>query len=189
MTSIQEVLTVLESSGFERLPRPLTIVGTEFDFEAVVRGTKNSHDLIVVATDEVPPRRLRRLIAGLARSLDLASSRRPVSLVLLGDVVATDRIELERYARVLPIPSSADGAAAIEDAIAVLLPLNLPNADLAHGSDPINEVLASLGPVKSTSEHIALLHAAADGPEAVKETLRRYANDGAGWTDGTISYE
>ena len=78
----------------------------------------------------------------------------------------------------------------IKDAVAILLPLDLPNADLVHGSDPLNEVLAALGPVKSTSDHIALVNAAADGPEAVRETLRRYANEGAGWTDeGTSSDE
>lgn len=190
MTSVQEVLAVLENSGFERLPKPLTIVGTEFDFEAAVRGTKTSHDLVVIATDEVAPRRLRRLVAGLARSLDLASSRRPVSLVVLGELAPADRIELERYARVLPIASSTAKAADIEDAVAVLLPLRLPNADLVNGSDPLNEVLAALGPVKSTSDHIALVNAAADGVEGVRGTLRRYANEGAGWTDyGTSNDE
>ena len=188
MASVQEVLGVLENSGFERLPKPLTIVGTEFDFEAAVRGTETSHDLVVIATDAVAPRRLRRLVAGLARSLDLASSRRPVSLVMLGELAPADRIELERYARVLPISSSKAEIADIKDAVAILLPLDLPNADLVHGSD--NEVLAALGPVKSTSDHIALVNAAADGPEAVRETLRRYANEGAGWTDeGTSSDE
>ncbi len=52
-----------------------------------------------------------------------------------------------------------------------------------HGSDPVNEVMAALGPVRTTSDHIALVNAAADGPDAVREALRRYANEGAGWTD------
>lgn len=183
MTGIQKVLDVLEKGGFERLPKPLTIVGTEFDFEAAARGTNTSHDLVLVATDQVPRRRLQRLLAGLARSLDLAASRRPVSLVLLGGVAASDRIELERYARILPIASSTPDIEEIEEAVAVLLPLKLPNADLGHGSEPVNEVLAALGPLKTTSEHIALIKAAANGPDAVREALRRYANVGAGWTD------
>lgn len=183
MTGIQKVLDVLEEGGFERLPKPLTIVGTEFDFEAAARGTNTSHDLVLVATDQVPRRRLQRLLAGLARSLDLAASRRPVSLVLLGGVAASDRIELERYARILPIASSTPDIEEIEEAVAVLLPLKLPNADLVHGSEPVNEVLAALGPLKTTSEHIALIKAAANGPDAVREALRRYANVGAGWTD------
>ncbi len=183
MTSVQDVLIVLESAGFERLPRPLTVVGTQFDFEAAARGVNTSHDLVLVATDQVPLRRLQRLVAGLARSLDLAASRRPVSLVHLGGIAASDRIELERYARILPVASVSPDIAEIEEAIAVLLPLKLPNADLVHGSDPVNEVMAVLNISKDTSDHIALLNAAADGPAAVRETLRRYANSGAGWSD------
>lgn len=183
MIGIQDVLAVLEQAGFERLPKPLTIAGTEFDFEAAARGTRSSHDLVLVATDEVSPRRLQRLVAGLARSLDLAASRRPVSLVIIGGVAISDRMELERYARVLPISSTAPNLAEIENAVAVLLPLGLPNADLVHGSDSINEVMGALGPLKASSEHIGLIQAAEDGPEAVREALRRYANTGAGWTD------
>lgn len=183
MTSVQDVLAVLEHSGFERLPKPLTVVGTEFDFEAAARGTHTSHDLVLIATDQVSSKRLQRLVAGLARSLDLAASRRPISLVLLGGVSTSDRIELERYARVLPIASTKPDASEIKKAVAVLLPLTLPNADLAHGNDPVDEVIAALGPVKATTEHIALIRAAADGPDVVREILRRYANEGAGWTD------
>lgn len=183
MASVQDVLGVLEAAGFVQLPKPLTVAGTEFDFEAAARGTHPSHDLVLIATDQVPRRRLQRLIAGLARSLDIAASRRPMSLVLMGEVTGTDRIELERYARVLPIDSATPDTAQIEQAVAVLLPLKLPAAELMHGSDPVNEVLAALGPVKTTSDHIALVSAASDGPEAVREALRQYANDGAGWAD------
>lgn len=183
MTSVSEVIEVLKDAGFEPLPRPLTVAGTEFDFDAAARGTHASHDLVLVATDQVPQARLQRLVAGLARSLDLAASRRPVSLILIGGVAAAERMELERYARVLPIASTAPDLAEIEEAVAVLLPLKLPNAALIHGSDPINEVMASLGPLKATRDHITLIRAAVDGTSAVRETLRRYANDGAGWHD------
>lgn len=189
MTSVQEVLTVLEQAGFERLPKPLTVVGTEFDFEAAVSGTDTSHDLVLVATDQVPPRRLQRLVAGLARSLDLAASRRPVSLVLIGAVAASERMELERYARVLPIASTTPVVVEIEKAVAVLLPLKLPNAVLVNGNEPVNEVMAALGPANATPDHIALINAAADGPDAVREALRRYVNEGAGWTDDEENHD
>lgn len=182
MAGVQVVLAVLERAGFERLPKPLTVAGTEFDFEAAARGTRTSHDLVLVATDQVPHKRLQRLVAGLARSLDLAASRRPMSLVVIGGVSPEDRIELDRYARVLPIASAAPDAAEIEEAIAVLLPLELPNADLIHGSDPVNDLLAELGPARATRDHIVLVKAGADGPDAVRGALRRYMNEGAGWT-------
>jgi hypothetical protein len=183
MSSVQDVLTVLEGAGFERLQKPLTVAGTQFDFEAAARGTRNSHDLVLIATDSVPRGRLRRLVAGLARSLDLAASRRPVSLVLIGGVAAADRIELERYARVLPVSSNTPDVADIEDAVSVLLPLKLPNADRVHDSDPLVEVIAALGSRELTSEYVALIDAASSGPESVRETLRQYANEGAGWVD------
>nr|WP_300144333.1 hypothetical protein [Propionicimonas sp.] len=183
MTGVQEVLAVLVSAGFEPLPKPMMVAGTEFAFEAAVRGTRSSHDLVLIATDQVPPRRLQRLVAGLARSLDLAASRRPISLVLIGRVAPDDRAKLERFARVLPITSSTPGGSEIERAIAVLLPLELPNADLVHGSDPVNEVLAELGLSRATQEHIRLVKAASHGAEGVREALRRYMNEGAGWTD------
>ena len=180
--SVQDVMAVLESAAFERLPEPLSVAGTEFDFEAAARGTHPSHDLVLVATDQIPSPRLQRLVAGLARSLDLAASRRPMSLVLIGDVASKDRTELERYVRVLPIDTSTPDISQIEQAVAVLLPLKLPNAGLVHGADPINEVIAALGPTV-TSEHIALVNAATGGPEAVREALRRFANEGVGWSD------
>jgi hypothetical protein len=183
MAGVQEILAVLERGGFERLPKPLTVAGTEFDFEAAARGTRNSHDLVLIATGQIPPRRLQRLVAGLARSLDLAASRRPMSLVLIGGVNADDRARLERFARVLPIASSTPSASEIEGAVAVLLPLNLPNAELVHGNDPVNEVFAELGPSRATPEYIGLVKAAAGGPEAVREELRKYVNRGAGWSE------
>jgi hypothetical protein len=43
--------------------------------------------------------------------------------------------------------------------------------------------MAVLGPPRATSDHIVLIKTAADGQDAVREALRRYANEGAGWTD------
>ncbi|MAY96186.1 MAG: hypothetical protein CMH84_06575 [Nocardioides sp.] len=183
MTAVQEVLSVLENAGFERLPKPLTVAGAEFDFEAAARGTDTSHDLVLIATDHVSGRRLQRLVAGLARSLDRVESRRPMTLVLIGVPASTERIGLERFARVLPIPSLTPTRAAIEEAVAVLLPLKLPAAEIVHGSDPVNEVMAALGPIKATPEHIELVRASADGADGVRQVLRHYINTGAGWSD------
>lgn len=183
MSIVREVLAVLTDAGFEPLPKPLTIVGTEFDFEAAVSGTGTSHDLVLIASDQIPRKRLQRLVAGLARSLDLAASRRPVSLVLIGGVATPDRVELERYARVLPILSAAPGVAEIEEAVSVLLPLKLPNADRPNESDPVDEVIKALGSQNATPDHRALIGAASGGPDAVREALRQYLNEGTGWID------
>lgn len=172
------VMTVLERGGYQRLPKPLIVAGMEFDFEAAARGTGRSHDLVLVTTDRLPTLRLQRLIAGLARSLDLAQSRRPVTLVIVGELSAGDRSELDRHARVLHIESADPCEEEVERAIAVLLPLDLPAAVLMHGSDPVNEVLATLGLGPDTSEHITLARAAIEGPNEVREALRTYVNAG-----------
>jgi hypothetical protein len=175
---VELVMALLERGGYQRLPKPLTVAGMEFDFEAAARGTQRSHDLVLVTTDRLPAPRLQRLVAGLARSLDLAQSKRPVTLVMVGEFSAIDRRELERHARVLQVESSASSQAEVERAIAVLLPLDLPTAVIMHGSDPVNEVLATLGLGPDTSEHIALVRAAIGGADEVREALRTYVNAG-----------
>jgi len=189
MSAVRDVVTVLEGAGYVVLPKPLTIAGAEFEFDAVARGARHSHDLVLVATDLVPRQRLQRLVSGLARSLDLEASRRPVSLILLGEIASPDRIELERYARVLIISFANPSVTEIEDAIGVLLPLGLPEAELVHGGDPLNDVLGVLGPLGASPDHISLIRAAQDGPEAVRESLRRYVNDGTGWNDAEATIE
>lgn len=175
---VELVIAVLERAGYQRLPRPLTVAGTKFDFEAAARGTQRSHDLVLVTTDQLPAPRRLRLVAGLARSLDLAQSKRPVTVVIIGGLPATERSELERHARVLHVESSDPSGTEVEGAIAVLLPLDLPTAGIMHGSDPINEVLETLGPGQDTNEHIPLVRAAIGGADAVREALRDYVNAG-----------
>jgi hypothetical protein len=171
-------MTVLERGGYQRLPKPLTVAGMEFDFEAAARGTQRSHDLVLVTTDRLPALRLQRLLAGLARSLDLAQSRRPITLVIIGDLSANDRDELERHARVLHVESGDPSRAEVERVIAVLLPLDLPAGVIMHGSDPVNEVLATLGSGPDTPEHITLVRAAIGGTDEVRAALRSYINAG-----------
>jgi len=172
------VMTVLERGGYQRLPKPLMVAGMEFDFEAAARGTGRSHDLVLVTTDRLPTLRLQRLLAGLARSLDLAQSRRPVTLVIVGELSASDRNELDCHARVLHIEPPDPSEEEVERAIAVLLPLDLPTAVLMHGGDPVDEVLEALGLGPDTSEHIALVRAAIEGADEVREALRSYVNAG-----------
>ena len=181
-TPLELVMGVLERGGYQRLPRPLTIAGMQFDFEAAARGTQRSHDLVLVTTDRLPAPRLQRHVAGLARSLDLAQSRRPVTLVIVGGLSATDRSELERHARVLHVESSDPSGAEVERAIAVLLPLDLPAAVIMHGSDPVNEVLATLGLGPDTADYIALVRAALGGADEVSDALRDYVNAGVAAT-------
>ncbi|MDQ1551369.1 MAG: hypothetical protein QOD50_791, partial [Actinomycetota bacterium] len=136
-TAVETVLQVLEDAGFERLPKPLVVAGSSLDFDAAVKGTGASHDLVVLATSNTPASHLVRLLSALSRTLDQVDSRRPVSLVLLGSGVdAQAMISLEQHSRVLTIDSAAPDPDEIRRAIAVLLPLNLPNGQSA-GRPPL----------------------------------------------------
>ena len=81
---------------------------------------------------------------------------------------------LERHARVLVVEQDAPSVEQIERAIAVLLPLELPEtADAAI--TPLAEVTSTLGS-KYSAEHETLINAARIGPDAVRESLRLYVD-------------
>lgn len=177
-TSIESVLRVLEDADFERLPKPLVVAGSSFDFDAAMKGTGASHDLVVLATASTPARHLVRLLSALSRTLDQVESRRPVSLVLLGDAVDAPTItSLEQHARVLTVDIGAPDPSEIRRAIAVLLPLELPTGQSA-GRPPLAVVAEKLGDAAS-DEHMKFIEAAQVGPEAVRDWLRRYIDAAA----------
>ena len=174
MNGIETVLSVLEGGGYRRLAKPLTVAGTQFEFEAAASGTATSKDLVIVATGELPSHRLRRLVAVLARSLDVAQSTRPVTLMVLGGLTAGDRAELERHARVLTLDDQDPTVEQARQAAAVLLPLDLPTVSVS-GRDPIGEVVEALGR-HLTDEHMSLVDAAVHGPARVEAALRAFVD-------------
>lgn len=187
-SGVETVLGVPEIIGFERLPKPLVVAGSTFEFDAAARGTGVSHDLVVVAINPKDPRRLVRLLSGLSRTLDQAESRRPVSLVLLGDRLdGSTAADLGRHARVLTVENGDPEPDQVRRAVAVLMPLTLPSAT-SRGQDPLSEVAETLGSALS-DEHRTLLEAAKVGPDEVRDTLRRYIEDAANGVsdDGTDS--
>jgi hypothetical protein len=185
-TGLTTVLQVLEQSGFRRLPMPVVVAGASFDFDAALIGTGVSQDLIVVGGLATDPRRLAQLLSGLNRSLDRLGSRRPVSLVLLGD--RPDRALLARFeaaARVMILDTSEPTEAAVEEAVAILLPLRLPSAGEVAIA-PLDEVRDRLSS-RVTNDHRALIDAASSGPDVVQEVLRKYLAAAFGQTNGNRS--
>jgi hypothetical protein len=175
---IETVLGVLEAAGFERLPKPLIVAGATFDFDAAAKGTGASHDLVVVAVGPEAPQHLLRLLAGLSRTLDQVGSRRPVSLVIVGEpLTGPMAANLERHARVLEISSDDPEPDEVRQAVAVLLPLPLAAGE-ALGRDPLGEVAEIIG-LSLTKGQRKLLDAAKVGPDAVRETLRQQVDAAA----------
>lgn len=174
--AVELVLEELESAGFRRLPKPLVVAGAVFDFDAAVTGTGVSHDLVVVGGQEADSVRLVQLLSGLNRSLDRLSSRRPVSLVLIGPRPRPATLaRLEDNVRVMVIEGELPESAAIRDAIAVLFPLHLPPTT-QEVADPLDELVADLGS-SASDEHRLLVDAARAGPDAVRETFRRHLDE------------
>ncbi|WP_156409355.1 hypothetical protein [Mycobacterium sp. Root265] len=178
MTAIESVLEVLTDADFERLPKPLMVAGASFAFDAAVKGTRTSNDLVVVATNETPAPHIARLLSALSRTLDQVRSRRPVTLILLGLNANTQPMaSLEMHARVLTIASASPDVHEIRRAIAVLLPLTLPDRT-SSGEPPLTVVARKLGSSLS-DEHKQFIDAAQIGPNAVQERLRRFIDEAA----------
>jgi len=165
------IAATLHAAGFRRLVVPLEISGAEFSFDAAFAGTGVSQDLVLVGGIGVLPEALVGLLAGLNRVLDRTASRRPVSLVLLGqrpDAFTLRR--LEERARVLAANTTEPTAAELANALAVLLPLRLPSPTTL-ASDPVGQLRKRLGTRAGTVEE-ALIAAISDGPDGVREALR-----------------
>lgn len=176
--SAETILAVLVEAGFERLPKPLIVAGSTFDFDAAASGTGVSHDLVVVATGDARPRRLAQMLSALSRTLDQVNSKRPVTLVMSSATPdASSVADLERHARVLRIASDDPEPEEVRRAVAVLMPLVLPAAT-SRGSDPLSEVAKLIGP-SASKEHQALIDSAKSGPDAVRDALRRYIDEAA----------
>ncbi len=104
----------------------------------------------------------------------MLQSPRPVTVIVLGPVAASDKSELERNARVLTLDTEAPTVEQVERAAAVLLPLPLPSV-MDTGADPLQQVVAALGP-HATAEHMRFVDAAVGGPERVRTLLRDYVD-------------
>jgi len=165
-TPVERVVSMLVAAQYKAVQTPLPIAGLSFDFSAVLVGPPRSADLIVVADAATESeRRIVQRVEGLARALDALRSRRPMTLILTGPRLRQSALDaLSRVCRVLGVDDASD-AVALKNAIAVLLPLDLPEAeeDVEEGRLPAAE---------SHDEIVrALVAEAANGEDAVKERL------------------
>jgi hypothetical protein len=103
-------------------------------------------------------------------------------LVLVGEELDRSSVaDLEQHARVLAIESNDAAPEQVRQAVAVLMPLELPTGGDA-GVEPLAAVAGRLPSL--SEEHEALLHAATVGPESVRDALRRYIDGAATGREG-----
>ena len=170
---VQRVVSILTGAGYRTHSTPVTIGSVPFDFAAILIGANRALDLIVVIdTLEEQESRVRQKVEALSRALDLVASRRPLTVILVGPPPRATILEaLGRVGRVLTVgtPTGDRADQLLSDALAVLLPLDLPQMSEAI-ADPLGEVHKRLSTEEDGLE--TLLAAAPMGAEAVKEALR-----------------
>lgn len=162
ITPVERVCEALEKADFVRLAHPLTIATLQIDLPAAFIAPQPSPDLVVVGDlVEDTSERLQQKVESVARALDAMRSVRPLTVIVVGPQPSPAALlGMARVARVLPV-GMADKAA-LDNWLAVLLPLNLP--DPRDGVVNIDEALGVEGVSDLAQE---LRKAAASGQEEV----------------------
>lgn len=171
-TPVGRVTVALENAGYQRIVDGLQVGELKFEFPAAFVKAKSSAELILVADiaseSEV---QLTRKVDGVARALDIAASTRSLTLVVTGPRPSTSALEsLGRVCRVLPTGniSGADGDEILQNWLAVLLPLTLPQPE--SGADN------SLARIHAAAQNLSastrkLIDVASQGQRAVSNEL------------------
>ncbi|WP_374594020.1 hypothetical protein [Aquabacterium sp.] len=177
-TPVGRVASALVGACYVRLPDVLVVGGMKLEFSAAFVHQKSTTELVLVAdTAAEDDALLIRKMNGVARALDVSRSRRSLTLVLAGPRPKPATLEsLGRVCRVLPLGSvtGADADVVVRNWLAVLLPLNVPQAD---GS--VINPLTRIGTLaESLDEPLRrLVDVAAQGESAVKQGLHRLIDD------------
>lgn len=168
---VERVVGLLGEAGYERLAQPVQVAGIPFEFSAVLTAS-SSLDLgvLVDTVTETDLANIRQRVEGLGRALDLAESRRPLTVILIGpEPVPELQLALTRVARVL-VAGVPSGERELREAIAVLLPLELVTVtEMPESWRSAREKLLATHP-----DAADLLAAAKVGPDEVAEGARRH---------------
>jgi len=175
LTPADRVVEILVENGYRILDGPLTVGSVPFDFLAVLVGTGRSADLIAVLdTVEEQETDVQRKVEGLSRALDMVGSRRPLTAILVGPKLPDAILEaLGRVSRILVVGTSlSDGAGqSIEESLAVLLPLQLPDPS-ETAADSAGELIRNLPDDIDPIVLKAIMARSRSGAEGVKQVLR-----------------
>lgn len=178
---VRRVVEMLAASGYRPLQVPLSIGGSvDFEFAAILIGEESLDLIVVIDTVGQPDAEMtRRQVEGLGRALDLFASRRPLTTILVGPMPNDSVLgSLTRVARVLPVgsPLGDDAADQLNDALAVLLPLQLPPV-AQQAADSWTAYTAELMTTHPENPPEALLAASTDGSDAVEAALAAWLQE------------
>lgn len=177
-TPVERITKLLLDAGYRSVSAPLVIGGLKFDFPAALVGAETSPDLILIAdTAFEQEERLVTKLEGVARALDVARSKRPLTVVIAGPRPSSSNLEtMSRVCRVLPAGTvlDKDAEGSLRNWLAVLLPLRLPEAH-ASTADALEQI-AKLG--AGLDQEVAdLVIPAKQGMRAVQLQLHQIIDD------------
>lgn len=171
---VERVVSFLTQAGFRLLPSPMVIRQVKFEFAAVMMGPGEASDIVIIAdTVSTKDVSMVRQILGVARALDLARARNPLTTILVGPRPHPDHLnKLKQVSRVLPvgtIPSEVDASNLhLSNWLAVLTPLNQIDTE-GVVADPMAALLPM---IKDLSEEVrALCDHIPEGPKAVETAV------------------
>lgn len=168
---VERVVVFLGGAGFRKLPSPLLIRQSRFEFAAVMMGPDHSSDIVLVSdTVNAKDTEIVRKIQGVARALDLARSRNPLTSVLVGPRPTADNLtKLMQVCRVLPVGTipldEEESEKHLSNWLAVLTPLDHIDTE-GVVADPMAELISRIGDL--SPEVQALCGHAAAGSVAVE---------------------
>jgi hypothetical protein len=174
--AVTRVLSVLESADYNLFGEELLVAGIPFRFPAVL-ARDISLDLVVIVDriDEPDDERLLERIVALGRALDVAGSRRPLTVVLVGPPPEL-RIThaLRDVARILRVSEGQGEIANQEllDALGALLPLRVA-ADPEQNEETWPALRLALLSTRSEEDTAALIKASTGGPAQVENALKK----------------
>ena len=173
-TPVGRITSMLLEAGYRSVSTPLVVGGLKFDFPAALVGIEPSPDLILIAdTAFEQEERLVSKLEGVARSLDVARSKRPLTVVIAGPRPSSANLEaMSRVCRVLPTGTvlDKDTEGSLRNWLAVLLPLRLPeaHAPIADALEQLSKLGAGLD-----QEVADLVNPAKQGTRAVQMQLHK----------------
>jgi len=180
-TPVGRITATLEGAGYRRIVSGLRVGNLSFDFAAAFVPDKSSSDLVLVAdsaseSEDV----LSRKVDGVARALDVNRSTRSLTLVVTGPRPSDSALEsMGRVCRVLPTGSisGTDGEKVLYNWLAVLLPLTLPQAQVA-AVDALSSVRIAAQALDEAT--LKIIEAAPLGQLAVANALYAAIDEAAG---------
>lgn len=176
--TIQEIDRVLAGAGFSKIPSPLTVGGIPFDVvRAYVAGTGFLDLVVVIDGTGGTPSQIRQnywLVERIARALDQAGSRRPLTAVILHDAQAA-RVPTEEFLRLARVLLVTD-AAAVANELAPMLPIVFePSTEV--GRDPLDDLVVSYSSGRDSDRTTGLVELARVGARAVETGFARWLDD------------